>query len=101
MVLRFFQVCNAIHSREDSLDGGSDRCKVSTQTQNKRTDTSIPRVRLEPTTTAFRPFHWCADISFTFRYQRRDNINATMQSGLYLHRDVTDFTWHDRHAVML
>jgi hypothetical protein len=45
-----FQVLNSIHSRTDSLDGGSVRRKAATSTQNKRTQISMPRVGLQPTT---------------------------------------------------
>jgi hypothetical protein len=49
-----FQFLNPIHSRQDSLGGGSARRKAlpahrKTQTQNKRTPTSIPRVGFKPT----------------------------------------------------
>jgi hypothetical protein len=37
-----FQFVNPIHSRLDSLDGGSARRKAATFTQNKRTQTSMP-----------------------------------------------------------
>jgi hypothetical protein len=49
-----FQLLNPIHSRYDSLDGGSARHKATQQhTRNKRTQTSMPRVRFEPTTPVF------------------------------------------------
>jgi hypothetical protein len=35
------------------LDGGSAHRKAATYTQNKRTETSVPRVGLEPTTPVF------------------------------------------------
>jgi hypothetical protein len=41
-----------LHSRYDSLDGGSARRKAATytaQAHNKRTQTTMPRVGLEPT----------------------------------------------------
>jgi hypothetical protein len=44
-----FQFLSPIRSRYDSLDGGSARRKAATYTQNKRTQTSMPRVGLEPT----------------------------------------------------
>jgi hypothetical protein len=48
-----FQILNPIHSRQDSLDGGSARRKVATYTQNKRTQASMPLVGFEPTTPVF------------------------------------------------
>jgi hypothetical protein len=53
-----FTFLNPIHSRSDSLDGGSARRKAATthrttQTQNKRTQTSMPRVGFEPTIPVF------------------------------------------------
>jgi hypothetical protein len=47
--LAAFHFLNLIHSRYDSLDGGSVRCEVATYTQNKRIQTSMPRVGFEPT----------------------------------------------------
>jgi hypothetical protein len=44
---------NLIHSRQDSLDGGSACRKASVYTQNKRTQTSMPRVGFEPATQLF------------------------------------------------
>jgi hypothetical protein len=50
---RFFLFLNFIHSWQDSLDGGSARRKAAsytqnnTQTQNKRTQTSMLRVAFE------------------------------------------------------
>jgi hypothetical protein len=41
--LAAFSIFNLIHSRYDS-DGGPARCKAVTYTQNKRTQTSIPRI---------------------------------------------------------
>jgi hypothetical protein len=46
---QLFQFPNPIHCRQDSLDGGSARPKAATHTQNKHTQTSMPRVGLEPT----------------------------------------------------
>jgi hypothetical protein len=43
------QFLDPIHSRQDSLDGGSARRKAATYTQNKRTQTSMPLVGFEPT----------------------------------------------------
>jgi hypothetical protein len=43
------QFLDPIHSRQDSLDGGSARRKAATYTQNERTQTSMPLVGLEPT----------------------------------------------------
>jgi hypothetical protein len=50
-----FQFRNPIHSQCDSLDGGSAHRKDATgqHKQNKHTQTSMPRVVLEPTTPAF------------------------------------------------
>jgi hypothetical protein len=48
-----FQFLNPIHSQWDSLDGGSDRRKAATYTQNKRTQTSMPRLGFELTTAVF------------------------------------------------
>jgi hypothetical protein len=42
--LTAFSVSYLIHSRKDSLEGGSARRKAATYTQNKRTQTSMPRV---------------------------------------------------------
>jgi hypothetical protein len=53
------QVLDLLHRGYDSLDGGSVRCKAATcthrtaQTQNKRTQTSMPQVGFEPTIPAF------------------------------------------------
>jgi hypothetical protein len=53
--LRGFLVFYLIHSRYDSLDGGSVRIKAATctyrtpETQNKCTQTFMPRVVFEPT----------------------------------------------------
>jgi hypothetical protein len=44
-----FQFLNPIHSRQDSLEGGSARRKAATYIQNKRRQTSMPRVEFEPT----------------------------------------------------
>jgi hypothetical protein len=51
---RFVKFRIHIHSRYDSLDGGSTRRKAATYTQsqdkqNKRTQTFMPRVGFEPT----------------------------------------------------
>jgi hypothetical protein len=56
--LSAFQILNPIHSRYDSLNGGSARCKTATYiqnntTQNKRTYTFMSRLGFEPTTTVF------------------------------------------------
>jgi hypothetical protein len=53
-----FQLLNPIHSRYDSLDGGSASFKVSTYTQNNTSTewthtTSMPWAGFEPTTAAF------------------------------------------------
>jgi hypothetical protein len=40
-----------LHSRYDSLYGGSARCKATTYTENNHKMTSMPRVGFEPTTT--------------------------------------------------
>jgi hypothetical protein len=45
---RFFSFLIFLHSRWDSLDGVSARRKAATDTQNKRTQTSIPQVGFEP-----------------------------------------------------
>jgi hypothetical protein len=45
------------YSRQDSLDGGSASRKTATYTQNKRTQTSMPRVRVEPGTPLFERAH--------------------------------------------
>jgi hypothetical protein len=55
----FFQLLNPVHSRQDSLDGGSAHRKAATythrttQTQNKRTLAPMPRVGFEPTIPVF------------------------------------------------
>jgi hypothetical protein len=51
-----FQFLNPLYSRMDSLDGGSASRKAvtHTQTQNIRTQTSMPRVEFEPTIPAFK-----------------------------------------------
>jgi hypothetical protein len=50
-----FQFLDPIHNGQDTLDGGSARRKAATytQTQNKRTQTSMPRVGFEPMIPAF------------------------------------------------
>jgi hypothetical protein len=48
-----FQFLNPIHSRQDPLDGESVRRKASTYTQNKGTQTFMPRVRFERVTPVF------------------------------------------------
>jgi hypothetical protein len=47
--LAAFQFLNPIYSPWDSLDGRSARRKVTTYTQNKRKQTSLPRVEFAPT----------------------------------------------------
>jgi hypothetical protein len=55
-----FQFLNPIYSRYDSLEGGSVRRKATTythtttQTQNKRTQTSVPRMGFEHTVPPFK-----------------------------------------------
>jgi hypothetical protein len=51
--LAAFSVFLSIHSRYNSLDGGSARRKAATNTQNKRTHTTIPWMGFEPTIPAF------------------------------------------------
>jgi hypothetical protein len=53
MGLDCFQFHNRIHSRYDSLDGGSAPRKADTYTQNKRTPTSMLWVGFESTIPAF------------------------------------------------
>jgi hypothetical protein len=52
-----YQFLDPIHSREDSLDGGSAHCKAATYIQNNtnriNAQTSMPGVRFEPTIPAF------------------------------------------------
>jgi hypothetical protein len=48
-----FQFLDPIHSRWNSLDGGSACRKASTYTQNKRTQASMPLMGFEPTIPAF------------------------------------------------
>jgi hypothetical protein len=61
-----FQFLDLLHSRQDSLDGGSAHRKAvpcihrTAQTQNKRTQTSMPQVEFEPTIALFertKTFH--------------------------------------------
>jgi hypothetical protein len=55
-----FQFLNPIHSRQDSLNGGDQPVARplpthrTTQTQNKSTQASMPRVGFEPTTPVFK-----------------------------------------------
>jgi hypothetical protein len=48
-----FRFLNPIHSWLDSLDGGSYGRKAATYTQNKRKQTSIPRVGFNTTIPVF------------------------------------------------
>jgi hypothetical protein len=54
-----FQILNDIHSQQDSLDGDQPVARPlsthrTTQTQNKRKQTSMPRVGYEPMTPSVR-----------------------------------------------
>jgi hypothetical protein len=57
-----FQFLDFLHSRYDSLDGGSVVTRPlpthRTQTQNKRTETSMSRVGFEPMIPAFEDSSW-------------------------------------------
>jgi hypothetical protein len=49
----FFSFLIFLHSRQDPFDRGLVRRKDATSTQNKRTQTSMPRVGFQPTIPGF------------------------------------------------
>jgi hypothetical protein len=82
------QFLNPIHSRQDSLDGESARLKAATYTQNKRTQTSMPRVGFEPTTPVFeraKTVHALGRAVTVIGHRRgwQDNINTSLRQTCY------------------
>jgi hypothetical protein len=84
-----FQFFDLIHSRQNSLDGGSALRKASTYTQNKGTQTPIPQMGFEPTIPAseqakiFHVLGRAATVIDSFTYTAYTGNIATRKSSVH------------------